>query len=297
MIAPMAKTAPNPEGVELAKRVGHQSRYYLLSPGKTGGGELRVLYGGFEQCLPDYRIARSGFPHHCLEVIVGGQGEVEVADDWCELGEGWVFLYRPGLTWRMRGAGNEGLRKFFVVFDGFDGHGSAAGLSKERQVPFRFEPLWELVALLEALEREAGHPSGERQSICSCLLESILRKLWAREPLQDAPRSRSRRTYLEAVQFIEEHYRELKSAAGIAKRVGVDSSYLCRLFQRYGAMSPYRYLTRLRMQYAMTLLTREGLDVTSVADALGFENPFHFSRVFKSVHGLPPSAYFRTIAD
>ena len=97
--------------------------------------------------------------------------------------------------------------------------------------------------------------------------------------------------------FIEEHYRELKSAAEIAERVGVDSSYLCRLFQRYGSLSPRKYLTRLRMQYAMTLLTREGLGVSSVAEALGFENPFHFSRVFKSVHGLLPSAYFRTIAD
>lgn len=291
----MTKRAEQPEGIELARRVGHESRYYLLSPSETVGHELRVLYGGFEHCLPDYRIARSEFPHYCLEVIVGGQGKVEVAGTWHEISEGWAFLYRPGFPWRMRGSGNEGLRKFFVVFDGHDE--PLARPRDRRRIPFRLEPLWEYVALLEALEREAGHPSDQRRSICSCLLSAILRKLEAQDSLPDAPSSRSRLTYLEAARFIEEHFREIRSAGEIAARVGLDSSYLCRLFQRHSGVSPHRYLIRLRMQYAMTLLTREGLNVTAVAEALGFKNPYHFSRVFKDVHGLPPSAFFRTSAE
>jgi AraC-like DNA-binding protein len=194
----------------------------------------------------------------------------------------------------MRGFGTEGLRKFFVVFGRSDE--SPAGPGGMDRLPVRFEPLWELIALLEALEREARHPSNERQAICDSLLLAILRKLRGRESLPDGAGPRSRQTYLAAVRFIEEHVRELRSSGQVAERVGVDASYLCRLFQRHSGMSPHRYLTRLRMQYAMTLLTREGLNVTSVAEALGFENPFHFSRVFKNVHGLPPSAYFRKSA-
>ena len=295
MVPGMARVTSHPVGVELAQRVGHESRYFLLSSGKADRKGLRVLYGGFERCLPDYRIARTNFPHHCLEVIVGGEGAVEVDGVWKDIREGSVFLYRPGRPWRMRGKGNEGLRKYFVVFD--RPKERQANPDWARRMPFRFEPLWELVALLEALEREAQRPSSERQAICGCLLQAILRKLRAQEPLSEAASSGSRQTYLAAVRFLEEHYRELRSGGQIAERIGVDPSYLCRLFQRHSGMSPHRYLTRLRMQYAMTLLTREGLSVTAAAEALGFQNPFHFSRVFKAVHGFPPSACFRATAE
>ena len=195
----------------------------------------------------------------------------------------------------MRGTGTEGLRKYFVVFDA---EGTwARWVGRLAGEPFQFEPLWELVALLEALEREAGHPSAQRQSICDHLLMAILGKLRSQEPRPPTPNPSSWRTYQEAARFIEENYRRLRGLADIAAGVGVDASYLCRLFQRYSGMTPHRYLTRLRMQYAMTLLTREGLNVTAVAEVLGFKNPFHFSRVFKKVHRLPPSAFFRTGPD
>ena len=292
MVVVMAGTRSQPPGIELAQRVGQESRYYFLSQGPGPGKWLRVLYGGFEQCLPDYQIARPRFPHHCLEVIVGGRGMVEVGSTWKEIREGAVYLHCSGRPWRMRGTGNDGLRKFFVVFDRPDAR--VTGMLRTRPMPFRFEPLWELVTLLETLEREARHPSAERQAICDGLLQIILRKLRTQEPSSDTSGSRSWQTYLAAARFIEEHFRDIRGSGELAERVGVDASYLCRLFQRHGGMSPHRHLTRLRMQYAMTLLTREGLNVTAVAEALGFQNPFHFSRVFKTVHGFPPSACFRT---
>ncbi|MGA4645388.1 helix-turn-helix domain-containing protein [Limisphaera sp. 4302-co] len=278
---------PQPAGVELARQVGLQSRYFFLSPTEADGHEVRTLYGGFEQCLPDYRINRASFPHHCLEVIVGGRGAVEAGGRWQTIEKGSLFLYRPGGAWRMRGTGTEGLRKYFVVFDA---EGTwARWVGRLAGEPFQFEPLWELVALLEALEREAGHPSAQRQSICDYLLMAILGKLRPQEPRPPTPNPSSWWTCQEAARFIEENYRRLRGLADIAAGVGVDASYLCRLFQRYSGMTPHRCLTRQRMQYAMTLLTREGLNVTAVAEVLGFKNPFHFSRVFKKVHRLPPA--------
>lgn len=137
-------------------------------------------------------------------------------------------------------------------------------------------------------------PPAQRQSICDHLLMAILGRLRSQEPRPPTPNPSSWWTCQEAARFIEENYRRLRGLADIAAGVGVDASYLCRLFQRYSGMTPHRCLTRQRMQYAMTLLTREGLNVTAVAEVPGFKNPFHFSRVFKKVDRLPPSAFFRT---
>jgi Helix-turn-helix domain len=64
--------------------------------------------------------------------------------------------------------------------------------------------------------------------------------------------------------------------------------YLCRLFARFHNESPYQFLKRLRMDHASRILLARDATVKSMAAALGFE-PFHFSRVFKSVHPQWPS--------
>ena len=73
--------------------------------------------------------------------------------------------------------------------------------------------------------------------------------------------------------------------------MSVDAPYLCRLFARFHDESPYQFLTRLRMEHASRILLESDASVKSVAAALGFKDAFHFSRVFKSVHHVPPSRF------
>ena len=77
----------------------------------------------------------------------------------------------------------------------------------------------------------------------------------------------------------------------IAQSGGHEGAYICRLFNRYHDESPYRYLLRLRMEKAARLLLEPGASVKTVAAAMGYKDPFHFSRVFKSVHQVPPSRF------
>jgi AraC-like DNA-binding protein len=51
------------------------------------------------------------------------------------------------------------------------------------------------------------------------------------------------------------------------------------------------YLRGLRMDRAKRLLREEELTVAQVADAVGFSDPYHFSRVFRQHVGMPPSRY------
>lgn len=54
--------------------------------------------------------------------------------------------------------------------------------------------------------------------------------------------------------------------------------------------SPARLMLRLRLRRADELLRLQGMRVREVSDALGFANPFHFSRVYRRVMGRAPSA-------
>ncbi|WP_394771611.1 helix-turn-helix transcriptional regulator [Lacisediminihabitans sp.] len=64
-----------------------------------------------------------------------------------------------------------------------------------------------------------------------------------------------------------------------------------RLFARYTGLSVVAWSRRRRMQEAALLLRTSGLRVNEVARRVGYADPLYFSRVFTSVHDVPPSRY------
>ena len=81
------------------------------------------------------------------------------------------------------------------------------------------------------------------------------------------------------------------SIGEVADEANVDVSYLCRLFKKFDFQSPYKRLTRLRMNHAAGILIRDGLSVKQIAMELGYMDPFTFSKRFKTTMGLSPQRF------
>ena len=76
----------------------------------------------------------------------------------------------------------------------------------------------------------------------------------------------------------------------IAAAAHLDPSSVCRLFRRFLGVSPHQYLRRRKMALAAAYLLERGGRVRDAAASVGMEDPFHFSRSFRAVHGVAPSA-------
>lgn len=76
-----------------------------------------------------------------------------------------------------------------------------------------------------------------------------------------------------------------------AKSVGFSVSQFSFLFNRHYGTSPMAYFTELRMQRAKALLDSTSLSIKEVAWESGFEDQLYFSRIFKRVSGISPTAY------
>lgn len=72
---------------------------------------------------------------------------------------------------------------------------------------------------------------------------------------------------------------------------GFSYSHFQNLFRSHYHLSPVKYVTRLRVDYAKELLLSKRYTVTEIAAMCGFENVYYFSRVFKEVTGVPPKQY------
>lgn len=83
------------------------------------------------------------------------------------------------------------------------------------------------------------------------------------------------------------------SVAGMAKDAGLSRQHFTELFRRHFGMAPMKYVSRARMHRAAHLLRDQNLRVSDVARAVGFEDPFHFSRSFRKEFGIPPRLFKR----
>lgn len=72
---------------------------------------------------------------------------------------------------------------------------------------------------------------------------------------------------------------------------GLSYSYFNSLFTARYKMTPIKYVTKLRIDYAKELLMTKRYSVTDVAELCGFENVYYFSRVFKEKVGLSPKNF------
>ena len=74
----------------------------------------------------------------------------------------------------------------------------------------------------------------------------------------------------------------------LSRRLGVSPSSLAHRFRMETGSTPAAFVRKVRCEVARNLL-EAGWNVSQTAERLGFQNPYHFSRVFKSVEHVPPS--------
>jgi transcriptional regulator GlxA family with amidase domain len=76
----------------------------------------------------------------------------------------------------------------------------------------------------------------------------------------------------------------------LAALVNLSPSRFRSLFSDQIGTGPAQYLQHLRLRRARLLLERTFLSVKEVMGLVGYNDPSHFSRDFRRVHGVAPSA-------
>lgn len=99
--------------------------------------------------------------------------------------------------------------------------------------------------------------------------------------------------FARAVQFLRSHLSQPLTLSEIAKGCSMSVSKLKMLFREKTGGGPINYLIELRVKEAKRLIREGNMDFTEIAESLGFASLHYFSRLFKKVTGMSPSAYAR----
>jgi LacI family transcriptional regulator len=94
-----------------------------------------------------------------------------------------------------------------------------------------------------------------------------------------------------AMRFIRDHARESLAVDEVARAAGLSRRVLERRFRRELNSSILAEIRRVRTDQIGRLLVETHLPVSDIAESLGFADPQHFARYFRSGKQLTPLAY------
>lgn len=94
-----------------------------------------------------------------------------------------------------------------------------------------------------------------------------------------------------ATEIMRTNLAEQHSVSDLASALSLSSSHFATLFRKQVGTSVLKYQTQLRMAKARELLDMTDWPVSQVAAAVGYADPFYFSRQFKAVNGKTPLKY------
>ena len=95
--------------------------------------------------------------------------------------------------------------------------------------------------------------------------------------------------------YIEQNLSKDVDMAFAANLVDMSYTYFSSLFKKETGMTFSQYVTKVKMEKAMELLNEYSYKINEIASVVGYDNPKHFSRAFKSYFGITPSEFRETI--
>lgn len=101
----------------------------------------------------------------------------------------------------------------------------------------------------------------------------------------------SHQSYMEAILFINRHYREDIQLADVARQLSFSVSYTSKIFKKYIGVSFIKYLSYVRVRASLEALLEGRESIEKIALDCGMPNSKSYAAVFREMYGLLPSTY------
>lgn len=97
------------------------------------------------------------------------------------------------------------------------------------------------------------------------------------------------------IQEIRENYAENITLTDLSKKYGISISHLSSLLKTELKLSFTEYIASRRIQKAKELLGDDKLSIEEIAEKVGYNDYFYFTKVFKKNTGISPSKYRKNL--
>lgn len=265
----------------------------------TDSSFLSLETCGVQNCAPGHWFGPGKRECYLIHFVCSGKGIYEANGKRYHLSKGDFFVIFPDTEVRYVADPEDPWDYIWVGFRGSDAktYLSYAGIDPTHLIGKYSNSSFILSFVQQMMLARSVTPYNEMKRTAALLfiLATIIEYYTIRHP-ENATDEYSHHVYLKrALSYINEHFAESIKIADIAHDVGIDRSYLSKLFKQSLGVSPQEYLIQYRMDQACLLLSDASNKIASIATAVGYPDPLAFSKMFRKYKGKSPSDYRKDI--
>ena len=260
-----------------------------------------IWHANVYPCKPEWRIRPHVIRCYSLFYIKQGYGWVEVDGHRMDAKPGDLFVFCLG---QKQSINHDPQRPFTVLSLGFSLRGTSnRDLLRSFGLPYRLRLTQANRLKLEALYMNvitAFNESFEHRQLSSrgalmMLVAEVLRMMEtvpaSRRIDGPAPKAETVSWVVDTQEFIENNLEKVHDLNSLARRAHVSPSYFAAIFRRETGRPPMGYVRARRMARAKSMLAASSESIANIAEKVGFDDPYHFSRVFRQLEGVSPRTY------
>ena len=283
---------------EAKKRDGFKGERMIVLPTETFSAYaahplVRRMYltdiGFFPQARHHYRERRKGIEEYIFLCCTAGEGTVQM--------KGKEFVLRqneaiciPHFTGHRYYASAQ--NPWSILWVHFKGEDTALFPLEDCQV-IHFESqsaVERIMHLFELLFQvlDGNYTEGNFVYISQALM-LILSETYYREKRNDTEKQNKQVT--KVIRYLYKNLDTNLSLEDLTTEFNLSKTYLNGIFQKYTQHAPMDFYLHLKMNHACKLLRLTDLYVYEVAQKLGYQDPYYFSRIFKKMIGCSPRDY------
>lgn len=122
------------------------------------------------------------------------------------------------------------------------------------------------------------------------VLEKLVKKLMKtkKTPEFTDEESAANPAFKKLIQYVNENYSKKLTLDSLSVSFNLGKNYICNLFAKHYSTTLTCYVTDLRMNAAKEMLINKQFLLKDIAWQCGYENYFHFFKVFKQYYGISP---------
>ncbi len=99
------------------------------------------------------------------------------------------------------------------------------------------------------------------------------------------------------ITYLDENYASKISLDKIARNMYLSPVYISKIFKEETGESPINYLIKIRLEKAKDILVNgDGGSIKVIANSVGYDDVYHFSKLFKKHYGISPLYYRKTMS-
>lgn len=243
--------------------------------------------GHFPHAASHGRIRTRGAPEAVVIICIAGRGACSIDGQRIDVGAGSALIIPPYVPHTYRADAADPWTIWWLHAAGRDVPALLEPILPDRTVEIGdlYRATSTMSHLVESLSRDETEPN---LIMAAGLAWSLLAQLAADKLAGSHGQAEPVRA---AQDHLREHFADPVRVADLARLAGLSPSHFAALFRRATGSGVIEYVKRLRMSRARELLVTGSAPIRDIAGAVGYDDPFYFSRQFRAVHGCSPTTY------